>query len=117
MSGFSYGRLGSSVSSGTPSTSERFVGEDVVSFSTSPTFNFSGGTRNNKSMTLTADVTDATFVATEKTEHTLRIIQDDVGGHDFVFPANVVGNPPPPDSTPGSSSIYRFYSDGTNLHF
>lgn len=117
MSGYSYGRLGSTVGAGTPETSSRYVGEDSITFSVTPAVNFDAGDADNKRIVLTGNVSSSTFVCTRTGNFCLRIIQDEVGGHSFEFPTNIAGSPPAPDITPGSSSVYRFYYDGTDFHF
>ena len=92
--------------------------QDTVTFSATPTIDWDADTADNKLITLTADVTSSTFTATRPGDYKLIIKQDGTGGRTFAFPGtNINGNPPAPNTTASSTSVYEFYFDGTDYNF
>lgn len=91
--------------------------QSVVGFSAAPTFNGANG--NSFQITLTADVTSSTFSNPITGQiYVFEIIQDSSGGHNFVWPANVLGGVSFTGSVIAVNAILiqLFYFDGTNAY-
>ncbi|HBE68509.1 MAG TPA: hypothetical protein DDW52_10215 [Planctomycetaceae bacterium] len=116
---FSYGRY-RPVGGGTvePNTQAlRKQEQDTVAFAETLTLDFELGDGDNKEITLSGHISSSSFAALRPGDYRVILKQDALGGRTINWPVNVVGNPPQPDPTSLSTSIYEFYFDGTDFHF
>lgn len=93
-----------------------FDGVNALSFSATPAFNFAAA--DTCTITLTGNVTSST-TSNLSAGHVYRILikQDGTGSRTFVWPSTVKGQSQLTAVNSGASttSLYQFYSDGTNL--
>lgn len=93
---------------------ERPIGQIVVSFSATPTFD--AGQSHSFKITLTANVTSSTITGMEAgQELTFEVCQDGVGGRTFAWPALTVG---PIAVLAGANvcTVETFHYDGTSAY-
>lgn len=92
----------------------------TVAFSTTPTFDASLG--NGFKITLTGNVSSATFSnGVAGTIYTFQIIQDGTGGRTFVWPTNIIGGmnltaAGLPSIAASAIVVQSFFYDGTNAY-
>lgn len=92
----------------------RPIGQTVVSFSATPTFDF--GVTNAVKITLTANVTSSTAIGLEAGQHpVIEVCQDGTGSRTFAFPAQFAGAIA---VLPGANACIAelFYFDGTTAN-
>ena len=90
-------------------------GTETVSFSATAVFNFTVDPRKNKTMTLTANATGLVVIAPTPGVYYLTLTQDGTGNWTVAFATTINGTAPTMSAGAGTSTLFPFYSNGSQL--
>lgn len=91
----------------------RKAGEDSLGTATATeSWNLSGGSFDQKKVTLGVDLTSLTLTATDKTIYVLTVVG---AGYAITWPANVKWQGAAKQPAASGTTVFLFYYDGTNF--